>query len=312
MRDKREELDRQITLLHDRNTDRFVHGSLQLYGGVDDALLGTAERILELTAARRNWVASNHEPVGAAAFAARARDEIAQYRQDWPALAAEVEIRDDIPGLLVSRGQLLISSTSRLADSRVEPLIHHEVGTHVLTFHNALTQPLKLLAAGLAGYDELQEGTAVMAEYLAGGLEPARLRLLAARVLAVRRMVDGRTFTEVFGELHDGHGFGKHGAFTTTARVFRGGGFTKDAIYLRGLVRLLAYLRDGGELESLFLGKVSEASLPVVRELRWRGVLRAAPLRPRYLDLPGATERLERLRRGADLVELVQESMRRP
>jgi uncharacterized protein (TIGR02421 family) len=312
MRDKREELDRQITLLHDRNTDRFVHGSLQLYGGVDDALLATAERILELTAARRNWVASNHEPIGAVAFAARARDEIAQYRQHWPALAAEVEIRDDIPGLLVSRGQLLISSTSRLADSRVEPLIHHEVGTHVLTFHNALTQPLKLLAAGLAGYDELQEGTAVMAEYLAGGLEPARLRLLAARVLAVRRMVDGRTFTEVFGELHDGHGFGKHGAFTTTARVFRGGGFTKDAIYLRGLVRLLAYLRDGGELESLFLGKVSEASLPVVRELRWRGVLRAAPLRPRYLDLPGATERLERLRRGADLVELVQESMRRP
>jgi uncharacterized protein (TIGR02421 family) len=313
MRDKREELDRQITLLHDRNTERFVHGSLQIWGGVDDALLGAAQRMLAATAAphlKHQHAGDGH--IDAAAFAARARKEIAHYCRSWPGLSADVEIRDDIPGLLVSRGRLLISGTTRLPASRVEPLIHHEIGTHVLTYHNALTQPLKLLAAGLPGYDELQEGTAVMAEYLVGGLEAGRLRLLAARVLAVRRMIEGRTFPEVFAELREAHGFGPHGAFTTTMRVFRGGGLTKDAIYLRGLVRLLAYLAAGEDLEPLFLGKVSEQSLPVVRELRWRGVLRAPPLRPRFLDVPGAAARLARLRGGARVIDLLEESVNAP
>ena len=316
MRDKREELDRQITLLHDRNTENFLYGSLQLYGGVDDQTFALAERILAATGCGRSDGSSaatldgNHDDekhLDAEAFAARALEEIAWYGQAWPGLTAGVEIRDDVPGLLVSRGRLLVSRTLKVPIARVEPLIHHEVGTHVLTWHNATAQPLKLLAAGLPGYDELQEGTAVMAEHLVGGLQPRRLRLLAARVLAVRRLIERRTFSEIFSELRDGHRFGRRSAFTTTMRVFRGGGFTKDAIYLRGLARLLSYLANGGELELLFLGKVSEQSLAVVRELRWRGVLRAAPLRPRFLDLPGAAERLERLRRGATVLDLLEE-----
>ena len=35
LRDKRSELDRMITMLADRDTPRFLHGSMALYGGVD-------------------------------------------------------------------------------------------------------------------------------------------------------------------------------------------------------------------------------------------------------------------------------------
>ena len=38
-------------------------------------------------------------------------------------------------------------------------------------------------------------------------------------------------------------------------RVFRSGGMTKDAIYLRGLVELLEHLGAGGSLDPLWLGK---------------------------------------------------------
>ena len=45
-------------------------------------------------------------------------------------------------------------------------LLHHEVGTHLVTHVNGTHQPIKVLGVGLAGYDETQEGLAVLAEYL--------------------------------------------------------------------------------------------------------------------------------------------------
>ena len=81
-------------------------------------------------------------------------------------------------------------------------------------------------------------------------------------------------------------------AYTIALRIFRGGGLTKDALYLRGLVEILKYLGKGGDLEPLLVGKIAMEHLPVVRELLFRGVLRAPILRPRYLDSPDARQRL--------------------
>lgn len=313
LRDKREEIDRQVTLLHDRNTPKFLYGSLQLYGGDDPALVATAEQLLGMipvqkNAAERSQHASRARAVNARQFAERAREEITAYQALWPDMTASVALRDDVPGLMVSRNELLVGERLALAEDRVEALLHHEVGTHLVTYCNAVTQPLALLRTGLPGYDELQEGTAVLAEHLVGGLDRERLRLLAARVVAVYRRVCGRAFAEVFEELADAHGFRPATAFTITMRVFRGGGFTKDVVYLRGLVRLLDYLAAGGDLEPLYLGKVSEASLPILRELRLRNVLREPPLRPRYLDMPEAVARMERLRQGACVIDLLNEN----
>lgn len=306
LRDKREELDRQIMLLHDRNSERFLYGSLQLYGGVEAELLATAQDLLaRLPRPSRRSVGEGSACVDATGFARRAQAEIDRYREAYGALSARVELRDDVPGLLVSRDRLLIDQNLSVDADRVEALIHHEVGTHLLTWCNAAAQPLRLLRSGLPGYDELQEGTAVLAEYLVGGLSPGRLRLLAARVLGVHRLVQGRSFIEVFEELRQEHHFRPATAFNLAMRIFRGGGFTKDAVYLRGLSRLLAYLADGGDLEMLYVGKVSAASLPVVRELRWREVLREPPLRPRFFDLPEAAVRLQRLRQGMNVIDLL-------
>src|SRR5690606_19314475 len=94
-------------------------------------------------------------------------------------------------------------------------------------------------------------------------------------------------------------------AFTVAMRVHRGGGLTKDAVYLRGLVRLLGYLGEGGELEPLYVGKVAFEQLPEIRELRWREYLKEPPLRPNYLEAPGAPERLARLRVPRSVLDLL-------
>jgi hypothetical protein len=77
-------------------------------------------------------------------------------------------------------------------------------------------------------------------------------------------------------------------------------------VYLRGLVGVLAYLREGGELEPLLVGKLGPDHVPIIEELQWRKVLVPPPLRPRYLDDPGAVRRLADVRRGVSVLDLVQ------
>jgi uncharacterized protein (TIGR02421 family) len=187
-------------------------------------------------------------------------------------------------------------------------LLHHEVGTHVLTWFNGGRQPLEIFRTGLAGHEVAQEGLAVLSEYLVGGLTRARLRLLAARVVAVDRMIGGASFVEIFGELVERCGLGPHLAFTTTMRVVRAGGLTKDAVYLRGFQQVIGYLREGGDPALAFIGKVSLRDMPVVRELLYRGVLSEPALRPAALDAPGASDRLAALRDGKPIVELFERS----
>jgi uncharacterized protein (TIGR02421 family) len=304
LREKRSELDRQIDLLEDRDTPRFLYGSLQLYGSVEAELRGLAEALLTALPPGEEEE-PGAERLGAAAFAERARDEIEQYRRLCPRLSATVEIREDVPGLMVSHGNLLVGQRTRIARSRVEAALQHEVGTHIVTYYNGRAQPLRLLYTGLPGYDELQEGLAVLAEYMAGGLNRSRLRLLAARVVAVDHLIRGGSFVDTFRELRCKHGFGRQTAFNVTMRVYRGGGFTKDAVYLRGLKSLLEYFQQGGALEPLYAGKINFAHLPLIQELQWRQTLRRTPLLPRYLEGVAASEKLEGLRSGVGVMDLI-------
>jgi uncharacterized protein (TIGR02421 family) len=303
LRDKREELDKQISLLGDRNSPEFLHSAIRLFGTVSPSLKDRAEEILREVpppGGRRS-----RERVGAEAFAARAQAEFDHYRSVYPEFRSEIQIRPDLVGLMVSSGRLLVGRDLALTPDRVEALLQHEVGTHVLTYVNGAAQPFLQLAHGFADYDEMQEGLGVLAEYLVGGLTPARIRLLAARVVAVDCRIAGAEFVETFRRLHDDHGFTARTSFGITNRVYQGGGFTRDHIYLRGFVQVVEYLRDGGALEPLYVGKIAPRHLEVVQELQERGVLRPVPLLPRFLERESSLERLRALRDGLPLHAMV-------
>lgn len=309
LRQQQDEIDRKLTMIADRETPRFRHEGAQLFGGVDDALLAEAVTLLERIPSRARETGSRGT-LDASAFAARAEEEIAALRRQHEGVTARVQVRDDVAGLLVSSGSLLVGRTNRIPVARVEALIQHEVGTHLVTYYNGAAQPFQQLRGGLAGYEELQEALAVLAEYLVGGLSRPRMRLLAARVLAVRRMLDGADFIEVFRELDRGWDLSQRVAFTTTMRVFRGGGHAKDAVYLRGLRQLLGHLKAGHPLEPLYVGKIGLPHLPMVEELAFRGVLRPVPLLPRFLGRADVQQRLRRLRGRVSLLDLSGEEGR--
>jgi uncharacterized protein (TIGR02421 family) len=305
-RQKQEEVERQITMLQDLNTRRFLLGSRQLYEDPDDKLDATARYLLERIRPHARD-ASTGGYLDARAFAELARTEISHYRSVWPEIRSGVEIREDVTtGLMVSRGSMLIGKNTRIPASRAEALLQHEVGTHVLTYFNGKAQPFRQLYSGLAGYETFQEGLAVLSEYMVGGLSAPRLRLLAARVVAVRMMVDGASFLDTFRSLTLIHGLSRQNAFTVTMRIYRGGGLTKDAGYLLGLVKILRYLGKGGELAPLYVGKIAREHVSIITELRWRQVLKEPPLMPRWYGLPESEQRLTYLRTGVEVQDLVK------
>jgi uncharacterized protein (TIGR02421 family) len=302
--EKRRELDLKLTLVEERLTRRFLPTSIALYGTLDRQLVDEAEQLLERVP--KEPPTEGRDEVDAGEFLRRAEHMLDLLRSRSPGLSSRVLLSDDVSSLTVSDGNLMIGSSMKFAENRVDALLHHELGTHVVTHWNGNAQPLSLLSAGLAGYDELQEGLAVFAEYLVGGLTTGRLRTLAGRVVAARSVASGAGFVETFRELTDRYGFSERAAFTNTMRVHRGGGFVKDAVYLRGLRAILDYVRGGGRLETLLVGKVATSHAPLIEELQRRNILRPLALRPLYLDGSDAHSRLARVRAGLELYQLVE------
>jgi uncharacterized protein (TIGR02421 family) len=298
------ELEKKFSMLRDRNTRNFFYGSMQLFGEINNGLLETAKSILDKIPSQSHEFAGTRK-ISANAFAERARQEIERYREICPGITNKVFIRDDITGLMVSRGNLFIGDKVSIAESRVEALIQHEVGTHVLTYINGKNQPFQQLYCGLAGCDELQEGLAVLSEYLVGGLSPPRFRLLAGRVLAAHLLIEGATFLDTFRELNSRYGFSIRTAYIVTSRIYRSGGFTKDAVYLRGFMNLLMYLRNGGDLSPLLVGKISIEDIPLITELQLRGILKPSLLAPKYLSSEDAMLRLDDVKKGSLIFDLI-------
>ena len=301
LRAKHREMELQLDMLEARDTEDFLPLSVELYGGVSPALRRQAEALLSGITRTE----PPEESLDAEEFLALAEAEIARYREDDPDLDMRAEVRPDVNGVMVSGDVLLIGPETKVQRARAQALLHHEVGTHLVTQANGSHQPVKVLGVGLAGYDETQEGLAVLAEIACGGLTAFRLRQLAGRVVTVHRMIGGASFAEAHEALV-ADDFPSGSAWTTVMRVYRSGGMTKDAIYLRGLVELLEHLASDGSLDLLWLGKFSLRDLPLIGDLDARGLLRPPRVLPRYLNDPDAHANLARAAATDDLGSLLE------
>lgn len=303
-RDKRKEVDRMLNMLSDREKPDFLQSSLQVYGPVDEDLLSVAKALL-VTVNTTNEEPSKKK-LTAKEFAKLAEDELKWMQLQNPNVSTAVRIRDDVNGILVSRGTLNINENFAVSEQRAFSLLQHEIGTHVLTYYNGKSQPLKLFYTGVPGYEELQEGMAVFSEYIAGGLTAGRMRTLAARVLVVDQLISGSTFMHSFSLLVDKYNFSKKSAYLIVMRVYRGGGLTKDAVYLKGLLNLIEYIKKGKSLESLLIGKIRQDYLPIVQELIFRDILIKPQILPRYLD-PIYQLKIEEIKKNGSIFNMIQE-----
>ncbi|SEN44857.1 conserved hypothetical protein [bacterium A37T11] len=301
-RDKRKEIDRMLNMMAERDKPDFMHSSQQIFGGVEENLLETARAILVAIGVPPH--VPKKDMLNAVEFAKMAEEELAWLKIQEPEISTVVRVRDDVEGIMVSRGILNISKNYQVPRNRAFSLLQHEIGTHVVTYYNGKAQPLKLFYIGVPGYEQLQEGLAVFAEYMTGGLSNDRLRILAARVLAVHHMVAGNSFANTFFMLTEHYLFKPEVAFHICMRVYRGGGLTKDAVYLKGLLHLIEYLKQGNDLGRLLIGKIRQDYLPIVEELIHRRLLVIAPIQPRYMQEP-YLQKIASIRKNGSVFKMI-------
>ncbi|MBK5962861.1 hypothetical protein CCR95_01825 [Thiocystis minor] len=211
--------------------------------------------------------------------------------------AIELVDRLSANALATSRA-IRIRRGARFTDRDFVQLLHHEAYIHVATSLNGKAQTeLPLLAAGHPGTTRTQEGLAVFAEVISGSIELDRLSRLADRVLAIQMAIDGADFLEVYRYYLE-RTSDPDQAFENARRVFRGGvitggaPFTKDLVYLLGLLQVDNFIRAGFAagradcLSLLFCGKLDLFDIPALCELYALGLCRPPRFLPPWISDP--------------------------
>ncbi|MBE3651536.1 hypothetical protein BOO92_15135 [Vibrio navarrensis] len=237
----------------------FLYNSLRYYGEPSDKDVRNAHFLLHLPTEEEQE--SRHDCHAIAAF-------MGQFCQEH-GYSGEIEINPSmIANALVSGTKVKINASANITTKELHALAHHELGVHLLTTLNGRAQPLKLLSLGCPVNTTTQEGLAILCEFLSGHFGLKRLRTLALRVVAVESMIKDRDFRNTFLLLKEQYKADDMTAFTITARVYRGGGYTKDYLYLRGFRQILnAYDNLGDDFNLLLAGKTEIRYFSAIKAL---------------------------------------------
>ena len=175
-------------------------------------------------------------------------------------------------------------------------LFHHEALVHSLTALNGRDQVV-LPSLGLSSprITATQEGLATFAEQITGSIDIQRLKRISLRIEAIAMAREGADFIQVFNYFRDA-GQTAEESFSSAQRVFRGvpttGGaaFTKDTVYLRGMVSVHTFFRQMLREDKLrtcrwlFAGKMTLHDAQSLAPLFEAGVLAPPRWLPHWLN----------------------------
>ncbi len=213
--------------------------------------------------------------------------------------APEVLVVDNLSAkATASVRRIRIRKSARFTQKDVNQLINHEALVHVATTINGRMQnSMPVLGANYGSITKTQEGLAVFSEFITGSVDIKRMRRLSDRVIAIDMAINGADFIEVyrfFVERSDS----KTQAFESTRRVFRGGitsggaPFTKDIVYLDGLIRVHNFFRAavsyGKEDVSrlIFSGKLDLDDISIIKLMVKDKLVRSPKfIPPWFLDI---------------------------
>lgn len=256
----------KIDLLATIGTDEFMYNSLKYYGEPSEEDIANARFLLHL----KPQVNENEKVLNAdeaiACFKAQAQEWGLNCRIEKSAkIVAKAMVNND-------KALLLVNRDASFTEKEIHAFAYHELGIHMVTTLNAKKQPLKVFGLGLSGNTHTQEGLAIYSEYCSGSLTLSRLQTLALRVIAVNYMLKHRDFVKTFHTLVSEFELDREFAFTLTTRVYRGGGFTKDYLYLSGF-RDIVELAKTRPLDNLLVGKTGLLDFDITNEVVERGLV---------------------------------------
>jgi len=160
----------------------------------------------------------------------------------------------------VGAGVIGVRSGVNLSLHEAQRVVVHEISGHAEPRTRAQEIGNPLFLVGTAGGFEDEEGRALLLEERAGFLDARRKRQIAARHLAVVALRSGANWVEVVRKLADWD-LDLPSAIEVASRVFRGGGWGREQIYLPGYLRVKAGLAAEPDLENwMSQGRISLAA----------------------------------------------------
>jgi len=243
-------------LLDAMGTPEITEHSARLFGRPSDRVPGAS---LTNVDAARHFIALADDFISAAVLDESAGSIPAeQLRQDLQQqldafFGVNVVSVETDPELIAKAAagatRIRLRSATNFSEYDRHQLIEHEAFVHSLTALNGREQPhLKSLARSSPRITATQEGLAVFAELMSGSIDIERMKRISLRIIAIDMALGGADFIEVFRFFLDA-GQSETDSFASAQRVFRGaplgGGaaFTKDTVYLHGLLSVHTFFR---------------------------------------------------------------------
>lgn len=295
-----DKLELTAKMLGQLGTADFFKYSAKLYGTPDKLLLDRHTKTLDLAIHMDGRlsdlegihlkIGGGNEALSAEVFAQSLSQKLEKYfGDDRPKVATTRQLSAKA---VAGRTRIRIRASAKFTKMELRQLLHHEALIHTATSQNGYRQDrFPILASSHAGTTEIQEGLAVFAEFITGSMDPRRFKRLVNRVIAIDMAIRGADFVEVYRYFLE-NDISQDQAFENTRRVFRGGvpsggaPFTKDIVYLNGLLRVHNFLRTAIQLgradliRLLFVGKLDLEDIPALAHLAAKGELKPAHILP--------------------------------
>ncbi|MDX2051842.1 MAG: DUF1704 domain-containing protein [Polyangiaceae bacterium] len=166
-----------------------------------------------------------------------------------------------------------VRAGAMLTRSVAERVVVHEIVGHALPRQRAQESGIPLLTFGSAGGFEDQEGRALWLEATHGFLDAERRQELGARHLAVNELRKGADWVEIVRHLGE-KGLSARRRVEVACRVFRGGGWGREEVYLPAYLRVTKLITTNPRLHA-WMGQ-GRLSAQVAEELAALGFLGAS------------------------------------
>jgi len=275
----------KINLLSSIGTDKFLYNSLRYFGRPNKVDIRNAEYILLLPEIKE-------ENIRGQRFGVDKAKEIFEEAFENYGFKGKIKVdKKSLSTVMVinSTKTVVLKDGATFSQNELQYLAEHEIGVHMVTTMNATNNKLKIFSVGLPINTRTGEGMAVLSEYLSGNFTMNRLRELALRVVAVDLMCNGSDFKECFNSLVQDYKIEHNRAYNLVTRVYRGGGFTKDYLYLNGFSQLFKFWQDGNDLTPLLVGKTSIGFYNTIVEMIDRNLIE----KPQFITKSFAKPRTE-------------------
>jgi alpha-L-glutamate ligase-like protein/uncharacterized protein (TIGR02421 family) len=263
---KSKEILKKIDLHESRGQKSFTLNSIELFGKPSKEQINLADQIIK---SKKNLETENEDLT-----AEDAQKIFTDVFDDYGLASWKVEMKETLVANCIAgkNNRLFLKKSAKFSRNRIKSLIIHEIETHLLTAENGKQQPFKMFNRGFADYLATQEGLALY-NVKTQGLENEIDRIYTASLLKATELAFQHSFAGLFLKLLD-IGLPQNRAFRICIKLKRGledtsqpGAFTKDHLYFVGERQVEEFIRNGGKIEDLYLGKFNLEDLEDIKRI---------------------------------------------